>query len=90
LGKGGGRNVKLGDSAFIPVTQEKGQDTQQFAIYDVKVIKSSETSHNSLYIKVCCASFEVFTAMILKSESVSTFSSSDMAASPRPTSLAVR
>ena len=49
LGKGGGRNVKLGDSAFIPVMQERGQDThQEFAIYDVKVIKSSETSHNSL------------------------------------------
>jgi hypothetical protein len=31
LGKGGGRNVKLGDNTFIPVMQEKGQDTQEFA-----------------------------------------------------------
>jgi len=90
LGKGGGRNVKLGDSAFIPVMQEKGQDTQEFPIYDVKVVKSSGTSHNSLYIKLCCLSSKVFTAMILKSELVNTFSSSDTAASPRPTSLAVR
>jgi len=82
--------LKLGDSAFIPVMQEKGQDTQEFAIYDVKVVKSSDTSHNSLPMKVCCASFEVFTAIILKSELVNTFSSSDTAASPRSTSLAVR
>jgi len=63
LGKGGGRNVKLGDSTFIPVMQEKGQNTQEFAIYDVKVVKSSDTSHNSLLMKVCCANFEVFTAV---------------------------
>lgn len=48
LGKGGDRNVKLGESAFIHVMHEKGQGTQEFAIYDVKVVKSSDTSHNSL------------------------------------------
>lgn len=48
LGKVGDRNVKLGDSVFIPVMQEKGQDTQELALYDVKVVKSSDTSHNSL------------------------------------------
>jgi len=48
LGKGGGRNVKLEDNTFIPVMQEKGQGTQEFAVYDVKVVKSSDPSHNSL------------------------------------------